>query len=84
MIHKWLELGDTHDRLVGDFMRKVGALPVAMTAPDPQVIWLRAQLLKRWDLERLAQLPLDLMQPIEILAGIGAAALALYWMPGLF
>ena len=56
----------------------------AVSRLDPRVIWLRAQLLKRWDLERRAQLPLDLMQPIEILASVGAAVLALYWMPRLF
>ena len=84
MTRNWIDLNDAQERAVGDFMGKVASLPSAMTVVDPRVIWLRAQLLKRWDLERRAQLPLDLMQPIEILASVGAAVLALYWMPRLF
>jgi hypothetical protein len=48
-------------------------------------LWWKAQLLRRWDAERRAQLPLDLMQPVEIAAGLAAAAFLLYLsIPRLF
>jgi hypothetical protein len=38
----------------------------------------KARLIQRWDDERRAQRPLDIMQPIEIAGGLVAAGL-LYW-----
>ena len=35
-------------------------------AQDPARLWWKAQLLKRWKVERRAQRPLDIMHPIEI------------------
>ena len=40
---------------------------------------MRAQLLRRWDAERKVQAPLDLMEPLQIVAGLAAAALLLVW-----
>jgi hypothetical protein len=42
-------------------------------------------LLKKWEAERRAQLPLDVMHPIEIAGGLVAAGLMLCWsLPYLF
>ena len=47
--------------------------------PDSSRLWWKAQLLKRWEAERRAQWPLDVMQPIEIAGGLVAAGLLVYW-----
>ena len=41
--------------------------------------WWKAQLLKKWEAERRAQWPLDVMQRIEIAGGLVAAGLLLSW-----
>ena len=52
---------------------------------DSARLWWKAQLLKKWEAERRAQLPLDVMLPIEIAGGLVAAGLMLYWsLPYLF
>jgi hypothetical protein len=54
-------------------------------AQDPARLWWKAQLLKKWEAERRAQMPLDVMHPIEIAGGLVAAGLMLYWsLPYLF
>ena len=81
----WLDLTAEEERGVAAFMERVAALPVGGAVPDAMQLWWKAQLLRRWDAERQAQLPLDLMQPIEIAGGLVAAALLLYLsLPRLF
>ena len=59
--------------------------PRIPSAQDPARLWWKAQLLKKWEAERRAQLPLDVMHPIEIAGGLVAAGLMLYWsLPYLF
>ena len=36
----------------------------------PAVLWVKAQMLRRWDAERKAQAPLDVMEPLQIAAGL--------------
>jgi hypothetical protein len=45
--------------------------------PDPHRIWWRARLLQRWDAESRATVPLDLMQRVEVIAGLVAAVVLL-------
>jgi hypothetical protein len=63
------------------FMERVAVLPDAQRAklPDPTVLWWRAQLVRRWNRERKAQAPLDVIDPIQIAAGLVAAGLLLVW-----
>ena len=44
-------------------MERVALLPDAQRAklPDPTVLWWRAQLVRRWNSERKAQAPLDVI-----------------------
>jgi len=80
----WFDLTGNEERAVVAFMGRVAALP-AGAVPDPMQLWWKAQLLRRWDAQRQVQLPLDLMQPIEILGGLVAAAVLLYLsLPRLF
>ena len=82
----WFSLSEQDEQTIAAFMARVAALPTAATAgPDAMQLWWKAQLLRRWDAERRAQLPLDLMQPVEIAAGLAAAAFLLYLsIPRLF
>jgi hypothetical protein len=80
----WFDLTSEEERGVAAFMGRVAALPTG-AVPDPMQLWWKAQLLRRWDAERQAELPLDLMQPIEIAGGLVAAAVLLYLsLPRLF
>jgi hypothetical protein len=66
---------------VAAFMERVAVLPDAQRAPlpDPTVLWWRARLVRRWNNERKAQAPLDVIDPIQIVAGLIAAGLLLVW-----
>jgi hypothetical protein len=79
---EWLDLGEEDERAIAAFMSRVANLRI----PDPESriadsgqLWWKAQLLKKWEAERHAQWPLDVMQPIEIAGGLVAAGLLLYW-----
>lgn len=81
----WFEPSEHDERAIAAFMSRVAELPTAVVTPDPMQLWWKAQLLRRWDAERRAQVPLDLMQPIEIAAGLAGAGLLLYLsLPRLF
>jgi hypothetical protein len=81
----WIEWHDDDERMTAAFMARVAALPAPATVIDPLQLWWKAQLLRRWDAQRRAEAPLDVMQPIEIAAGLACAGLLLYWsLPLLF
>jgi hypothetical protein len=75
---KRFELSEHDERAIAAFMARVAQLPRAGVSADPMQLWWKAQLLRRWDAERRAQLPLDLMHPIEIAAGLAVAGVLLY------
>jgi len=78
---KWPELEDDDERMVAAFMARVAALPAAnVTLPDPMPLWWKGQLVRRWEAERQAQQPLDVMERVEIAAGLAAAAGLLLWV----
>ena len=79
---EWLDLGDEDERAIAAFMSRVAELRIpnpGSPVPDSSHLWWKAQLLKKWEAERRAQWPLDVMQPIEIAGGLVAAGLLLYW-----
>jgi len=81
----WFEWTEEDERAVTAFMSRVAEMPAPAHEPDPMHLWWKAQLLRRWDARRRAQLPLDVMQPIEIAAGLAATAFLFYWsLPFLF
>ncbi|HTI42199.1 MAG TPA: hypothetical protein VL693_10265 [Vicinamibacterales bacterium] len=85
---EWFDLNDAEDRALAEFMSRVANLhipdrgsPMA-TASD---LYCKAALIARWEAERRALRPIDVMQPIEIAGGLFAAGLLLYWsLPHLF
>ena len=47
--------------------------------PTFDVLWVKAQMLERWEAERRVQAPLDAMEPFQIAAGLVAAGILLFW-----
>jgi len=80
---EWFDRGSAHDEeeIVSAYMTRLSnAVPAgASRVPDPAVLWVKAQMLKRWDAERKAQAPLDAMEPIQVIAGLAAAVVLLVW-----
>jgi hypothetical protein len=84
-VTNWFELKAEDEQAVAAFMTRVAGLPADLEASDGMHLWWKAQLLRRWDAERRAVAPLEVMQPVEIAAGLGAAAFLLYLsLPYLF
>jgi hypothetical protein len=76
MVTDWFDTSAAEgDQTVADYMQNVAhaRIPEAPHLPDPAVLWLKAQILKRWDAEQKAQAPLDLMEPVQVAAALVAA-----------
>ena len=73
------DLSDDDEQVIAAFMSQVAGLPAEWQAADPRQMWWRAQLLRRWDAERRAQLPLDVMDVVQIVTAAAAAALLVVW-----
>lgn len=69
------------EQVIADYMSRLAGAPTpeSPTLPDADALWLKAELLKRWDAERKAEAPLDLMEPVQIVVGLAAAAVLLVW-----
>jgi hypothetical protein len=69
------------DEHLSAFMTRVAGLPLPKTTrmPEADLLWVKAQLLRRWEVERKVQAPLDLMEPVQIAAGLVAAGVLLVW-----
>jgi hypothetical protein len=81
------ELTTADERLLTTFMQQLRATPLdaAPRMPDARVLWLKSQLIQRWDAQRKVQLPLDVAEPFEVAAGLAAAVFLLAWsMPSAF
>jgi hypothetical protein len=70
-----------NEQPLASYMTKLAASPLPRTArmPDAELLWVKAQLLRRWEAERRVQAPLDLMEPVQIAAGLVAAGVLLVW-----
>jgi hypothetical protein len=82
MMREWLDRDvNDDDEAVVEYMTRLAnaASPQLSQVPDPGVLWAKAQMLRRWDAERKAQAPLDVMEPIQIAVGIAAALVLFVW-----
>lgn len=73
-------LSQEDEREARAFMARVARLPHAAVLRDAGALWWKSQLLRRWDAQRRAQRPLDVMERVEILTGLTAAATLLAWV----
>ena len=46
---------------------------------DARALWLKAQLVRRWNAEADAQRPLDIMERVQFIAGAVAAVILFAW-----
>jgi hypothetical protein len=69
------------DDQLSAYMARVAGRPLPKSArmPDAELLWVKAQMLRRWEVERKVQAPLDLMEPVQIAAGLVAAGVLLVW-----
>jgi hypothetical protein len=82
-MREWFNLTENEEAAVAAFMSRVANLRIPdpgsrIPAPAPAQLWCKAMLIARWDAERRAQRPLDIMWPIEIAGGLVAAGLLVY------
>jgi len=78
----WFDRNTTaDDEQLATYMTRVAglALPKSARMPDADLLWVKAQMLRRWEVERKVQAPLDLMEPVQIAAGLVAAGVLLVW-----
>jgi hypothetical protein len=62
------------------WMRHMAAAPEpSHPLPDPGVIWWKAQLLRRWQAERVASAPIERMHWVELVAGFASLVVFLVW-----
>jgi hypothetical protein len=70
---------DPEDAIVRQWMQDFAALPLPESRlPEAQLLWWKAELLRRWDDERKALAPIERAEPITVTIGvIGALVLML-------
>jgi hypothetical protein len=75
------DLTPEEEQQIAAFMTELAAAPIDVSPrlADVDVLRVKAQLLRRWNAERKVQAPLDVMEPMQIFAGLAAAALLLFW-----
>lgn len=81
-MREWFDRDGTEDEgVVAEYMNRLANTSPARISqvPEASVLWVKAQMLRRWDAERKAQAPLDVMEPIQIAVGIAAAAVLFVW-----
>jgi hypothetical protein len=79
---EFFDLDREEEQAVAAFMSRVAGLQIPDSEsrmPAPASLWCKAALLRKWEAERRARRPLDIMLPIEIAGGLVAAGLLLYW-----
>lgn len=75
------EVNADEDRAIAAFMARLAHTPTGSepSLPGADVLWWKAQLLRRWEAERKVQAPLDLMEPFQIAAALAAVAAVVVW-----
>jgi hypothetical protein len=83
MMVEWLlrTMSADEEQEVAAYMSRlaVAASRNAPRLPAADVLWVKAQMLQRWEAERRVQAPLDAMEPFQIGAGLIAAGILLFW-----
>ena len=70
---------DREDTLVRQWMQEFAAVPLPKgRLPEAQLLWWKAELLRKWDEERRAIAPIERAEPVTVTIGvIGALVLML-------
>ena len=75
------DLTGVEERVVAAFMDRLRTAPLSVSPhiPGADVLWLKARLVRQWDAQRKVRRPIDVMEPVELVAGVMAAGLLLAW-----
>ena len=80
---EWLlgTMSADEEQHIAAYMSRLAAASTGHVArlPAADVLWVKAQMLERWEAERRVQAPLDIMEPFQIGAGLVAAGILLFW-----
>jgi hypothetical protein len=74
-------LNGVEERSVAAFMDRLRTAPLSVSPrmPGADVLWLKSRLIRQWDAQRQVRRPIDVMEPVELAAGVMAAGLLLAW-----
>lgn len=69
------------DRVVAAFMDRLRTAPLEVSpqVPGADVMWVKARLIRQWEAQRKVRRPVEVMEPVEIAAGMIAAGFLLFW-----
>jgi len=72
---------DVEERDLSRFMSTLATETLARVPalPGAETVWIRAQLVRRWEAERRIEGPLETMQSIHVGLGLVAAVVLLVW-----
>jgi hypothetical protein len=75
------QLTDAEEREIARFMSGLAAQTSAQVPamPGASVVWVKAQLIQRWEAERRVERPLETMQSVHVGLGLVAAVVLLVW-----
>lgn len=80
---EWLlgTMSADEERDVAAYMSKLAIASdrLAPRLPAPDALWVKAQMLARWEAERRVHAPLDAVESFQIGAGLVAAGILLFW-----
>ena len=81
MVEWWLGTMSADDeRDIAAYMSRLAtSTRYASRLPEVEALWVKAQMLERWEAERRVQAPLDVVEPFQIAAGLVAAGILLFW-----
>ena len=78
----WFQgITEAEEHAIAAFMQQLSMMrPAAGPAvEDARRLWLRGQLLRRWEAERRVHLPLDIVDGLQLAGGLAAAVMILVW-----
>ena len=80
---EWLQrlMSADEEQDVATYMSRLATASIRQTPrlPAADVLWVKAQMLERWEAERRVQAPLDALEPFQIATGLVAAGILLFW-----
>jgi hypothetical protein len=81
MVRNGTDITATEEASLTAFMQRLHQTPLDVSPgiASADVLWLKLQLIRRWNEQRKVRVPLDVMEPVEIAATAIAAMLLLFW-----
>jgi hypothetical protein len=86
MVMTWKRHADSDADLretlaVTAWMKELASLPSGEEPlPDPTYLWLKAEMLRRWDAQQRATAPIEVGERVQVGVGLAAAAGLLIWL----